>query len=292
VAAPGTELSLTAEELERRRRMVSLSDEDVERIKHVGDRFRGRVGELTDAFFGHLARFSEAEPLLANSELLSQVKELKRAHLEAMFEGDWGPRYAQQRVALGQLYGRAGLPPRLFLGAYRALLEKLRTMTDDQQTFRSLVKLAFFDIGIIVDVLISSRETVIRRQEEAIAELSTPVLQLRDWLLLLPVIGSVDTARARQLTESLLHSIQRTRARAVVMDVTGVVNVDTKVAHHLFQAVSAARLMGVRVIVSGLSAEVSQAMSILGLDVRGLETAGDLQSAVERAEQHLAIRAA
>ena len=118
-----------------------------------------------------------------------------------------------------------------------------------------------------------------------------PVLQLRDRLLLVPVIGIVDHARARLLTESLLHAARRMRARVVVMDITGVPNIDSRVAHHLLQTVSAARLMGVRVIVSGLTPDVSHAMSVLGVDVSGLQTAGDLQSAIEEADRLLAARA-
>jgi rsbT co-antagonist protein RsbR len=151
----------------------------------------------------------------------------------------------------------------------------------------ALKKVAFFDIGIIVDVMVFERERVIRRQQEAIRELTTPVLQIRDRLLMLPIIGTIDTHRARMLTEGLLHSIRVNRAKVVVMDVTGVAAVDTKVANHLLQTVAASRLMGAMVIVTGLSAEVSQTLVNLGVDLAGLRTIGDLQGGIEEAEQLL-----
>ena len=107
------------------------------------------------------------------------------------------------------------------------------------------------DIGLTVDVLIAERERVISLQQDAIRELSTPVLQVRDRLLILPIIGVIDSLRAKQLTDDLLHSIRANRARIVVMDITGVAAVDSKVANHFIQTVAAARLMGANVIVTG-----------------------------------------
>jgi len=140
------------------------------------------------------------------------------------------------------------------------------------------------DLGIIVDVLVFERQRVIRQQQDAIRELSTPVLQIRDRLLLLPIIGVIDTHRARLITESLLAAIRASRAKAVVMDITGVATIDSKVANHLLQTVSAARLMGAVVVVTGLSADVAQSLVALGIDLGKLKTMGDLQGGLEEAE--------
>ena len=123
-----------------------------------------------------------------------------------------------------------------------------------------------------------------------LSSFSTPVLQIRDRLLLLPIIGVIDTHRARLITDSLLRSIRSTRARVVVMDVTGVATIDSKVANHLIQTVTAAGLMGASVIVTGLSSDVAQALVSLGLDLAKLTTAGDLQGGIEEAERRLGYR--
>jgi len=124
-----------------------------------------------------------------------------------------------------------------------------------------------------------------KRAEEAIRELSTPVLPIRDRLRVLPLIGIIDSVRALQLTEQLLGSIRTHRAKAVVMDITGVVVVDSKVANHLLQTVEAARLMGAKVIVSGISSEIAQTLVRIGVDLSGLLTATDLRAGLEEAEQ-------
>jgi rsbT co-antagonist protein RsbR len=131
---------------------------------------------------------------------------------------------------------------------------------------------------------VQERERTIRQQQEAIRELSTPVLQVRERLLILPIIGIVDSHRARQLTEQLLRGIRANRAKVVVMDITGVPAVDSTVANHLVQTVEASRLLGATVIVTGLSPEIAQTLVTIGVDLTKMNTVGDLQGGIEEAE--------
>jgi rsbT co-antagonist protein RsbR len=143
-------------------------------------------------------------------------------------------------------------------------------------------------IAVTVGVsFVEERERVIREQQEAIRELSTPVLQVRDRLLILPIIGMLDAQRARQLTEQLLGAIQANRARVVVIDVTGVAAIDGGVANHLVQTVEAARLMGASTIITGLSSKTAQTLVDLGVDLAMMKTVGDLQGGLEEAERFL-----
>ncbi|CAA9514891.1 MAG: RsbT co-antagonist protein RsbRA [uncultured Solirubrobacteraceae bacterium] len=146
-------------------------------------------------------------------------------------------------------------------------------------------------IAVTVGVsFVEERERVIREQQDAIRELSTPVLQVRDRLLILPIIGVVDSRRARQLTEQLLSAIQTNRARVVVIDITGVAAIDLAVANHLVQTVEAARLMGASAIITGLSSMIAQTLVDLGVDLGMMRTVGDLQGGLEEAERLLGYR--
>jgi rsbT co-antagonist protein RsbR len=148
-------------------------------------------------------------------------------------------------------------------------------------------------IAVTVGVsFVEERERVIREQQDAIKELSTPVLQVRERLLILPIIGMLDAARARQLTEQLLGAIQAHRARVVVIDITGVATVDVSVANHLVQTVEAARLMGADTIITGLSSKIAQTLVDLGVDLGMMRTVGDLQGGLEEAERLLGDRSA
>ena len=134
---------------------------------------------------------------------------------------------------------------------------------------------------------VQERERVIRQQQEAIRELSTPVLQVREQLLILPIIGVLDSQRARQLTEQLLRAIRDNRAKVVVIDITGVPDIDSTVANHLVQTVDASGLMGASVIMTGLSSEIALTLVTIGLDLSKMNAVGDLQGGIEEAERLL-----
>jgi len=116
------------------------------------------------------------------------------------------------------------------------------------------------------------------------------VLQVRERLLILPMIGVIDPQRARQLTEQLLRGIRRQRARVVVIDITGVAEMDSNVANHLVLTVEASRLLGAKVIVTGLSPEIAQTLVNIGVDLTKMNTVGDLQGGIEEAERVLGYK--
>jgi rsbT co-antagonist protein RsbR len=134
---------------------------------------------------------------------------------------------------------------------------------------------------------VQERERIIRQQQEAIRELSTPVLQVRERLLILPIIGVLDGQRARQLTEQLLRAIRNNRAKVVVIDITGVPEIDSTVANHLVQTVEASGLMGASVIITGLSSEIALTLVTIGVDLSKMNAVGDLQGGIEEAERLL-----
>jgi rsbT co-antagonist protein RsbR len=136
---------------------------------------------------------------------------------------------------------------------------------------------------------VEERERIISQQQDAIRELSTPVMQVRERLLILPIIGPLDNARAHQLTEQLLHAIRAHRAKVVVLDITGVLDVDEAVADHLTSTIDASHLMGAEIITTGLSPAIAQTLVAIGADISKLNTAGDLQSGLEQAEHQLGL---
>ncbi|GEM_PF-2719563 len=129
-----------------------------------------------------------------------------------------------------------------------------------------------------------------KRAEQVIRELSTPVLQVREGLLILPIIGALDSKRAKQLTEQLLRAIRDNRAKVAVVDITGVPVVDSVNANHLLMTAEAARLMGATVILTGLSPEVAQSLVAIGVDLNRLTTSGDLQGGIADADRRLGYK--
>ncbi|MBO0345222.1 STAS domain-containing protein [Roseibium limicola] len=133
------------------------------------------------------------------------------------------------------------------------------------------------------EVFINEREQIIERQRLEMMELSTPVVELWDRVLTLPLIGTLDSARAQEVMENLLETIMQRQARVVIVDITGVGTVDTQVAQHLLRTAAAVRLMGAECIISGISPMIAQTMVQLGIDVGTVSTRSSIRSALDDA---------
>ena len=133
------------------------------------------------------------------------------------------------------------------------------------------------------------REEVIRRQQEELLELSTPVVKLWDGVLALPIIGTLDSARTQVVMESLLQAIVQTNSRVAIIDITGVPTVDTVVAQHLLKTVTAARLMGAECIISGVRPQIAQTIVHLGINLLDVTTKATLSAAFSVALQRLGV---
>ena len=125
-----------------------------------------------------------------------------------------------------------------------------------------------------------SREEVIRRQQEEMLELSTPVVQLWEGIVALPLIGTLDSARTSVVMETLLQTIVATRSELAIIDITGVPTVDTLVAQHLLKTVAAARLMGADCIISGIRPQIAQTMVHLQIDLSAVTTKATMAEAL------------
>jgi rsbT co-antagonist protein RsbR len=135
-----------------------------------------------------------------------------------------------------------------------------------------------------------AREEVIRRQGEEMLELSTPVIQLWDGILAMPIIGTLDSARTQVVMEALLQQVVATRSPIAILDITGVPTVDTLTAQHLLKTVAATRLMGAECIISGIRPQIAQTIVHLGVDLNGVLTKASLADAFRVALERLGHR--
>lgn len=230
-------------------------------------------------------------------EMIAQSAERSRAFQHtAIFKGRWDD-YVEELQTQGAAYARMGVEFAAWYEVIRVFRAELllilaRHYDDPRRMISAITGMdRFVDISMaaIGEAYLKTKEQIILNQQEAIREISTPVLQVRERLLILPIIGMVDTHRARHLTEGLLEAIHTRRALVVVMDITGVPIVDSRVANHFLQAVDAAKLMGAVVIITGVSAQIAQTLVTIGASLGGVRTVGDLQGGIELAERLLGI---
>jgi rsbT co-antagonist protein RsbR len=272
-------------------------------LRDLWDVYDAHYDEITAAVMDAVVKEGEgavlAQSIRAYQRSAGSAETNRRLMRSAMLDGDWDPHVASIR-GLGAFYAREGLAFRVWPMSLHAFWTELRSRvvaTHERDATRLMgcvaslqdyVNLVFV---VVAEEYLREREATIRRQH-AIRELSTPVLPLKPGLLVVPIIGIMDAARAQQLRAQLLAAVSRHRARVVVLDVTGVAEVDSGVAGHLTIAVGAAMLMGARSVVCGLSAASADALVQSGADLSRLATANDLQDGIRQADAILGASAA
>ena len=250
-----------------------------------------RIRELSaraEKLYGELPAFKPLRAGLTGEVLLKHNAEGIAQMAMANRTGEWVP-YHATLVQRGVAYARAGIQ----LADWTDFLRQMLTFALDlvfeelggdparlKATSKAVTTLFYTLVQVVGQTFVDTHGQTIIAQQVALMELSTPVLVVGERVLLVPLIGALDASRMAQLQPTLLSTIRSQRAKAVVLDVTGVAHVDTAVAQRLGGCIKAARFMGARVLVSGLSSELSQAMVLLGVAIPGAETFTALDGAL------------
>jgi rsbT co-antagonist protein RsbR len=256
-----------------------------------------RRGELLDAWVkAQLAAPGVRTDLISESELRVESDRFLAALGEAVAEGSADPditdsHWSGVRQLLTDLSrsraGRGFTPTETATFVFslkEPLFEALRSDTADVDALVETLWTAtrLIDaLGLFTsDAFLRSREEVIRRQQDELIELSTPVVKLWQGVVAVPLIGTLDSARTQVVMENLLERIVETDSAIAIIDITGVPTVDTLVAQHLLKTVTAARLMGADCIISGIRPQIAQTIVHLGLDLSEVVTKSSLADAV------------
>lgn len=167
--------------------------------------------------------------------------------------------------------------------------------SDGVHTYRSIKFPVHDDYGVTIGIGgisldITDQQQVIESQREALRELSTPLIPLTDTVVLMPLIGSIDSQRARMIMEALLEGVAQHQAHLAIIDITGVQMVDTQVAKALVSAAQAVRLLGASVMLTGIQPRIAQTLVHLGVDLSGIDTRGSLQAGIAVALRGLSFR--
>ncbi|MFJ1761277.1 STAS domain-containing protein [Amycolatopsis sp. NPDC088138] len=231
---------------------------------------------------------------LTTTELERDFGELYTA-ITAVFtlDGDLSqPEYTELKAQLADLSrarARQGFSPSETAAGVFALKQAVSELTekdDNPQVFREVLTFSnLLDaLGLwTFETYASAREEIIREQSEQLLELTTPVVKLWEGVLAVPLVGTLDSARTQVVMEKLLEALVETGSEHAIIDITGVLAVDTQVAQHLLKTVVAARLMGAECIISGIRPQIAQTIVALGIEFGDITTKATLADALRHA---------
>jgi rsbT co-antagonist protein RsbR len=277
---------------------LRLSADDKSAIKAYWEFFEPHLKEVNDRLRDSLMDLPEWAPIIKampQAQLDQQNEQSRVRQRIAAIDGDWTP-YLEDLRQQGMNYAKMGVSFVAWydiIAIYRELIRQLLFPVAQKDMARAtmigngmnrMLDIAMSHLG---EAYLATKEKIITDQQEAIRELSLPVLQVREELLIIPLVGMIDSTRARQLIETLLAAIRDKRARGVVVDVTGVPVVDTAIANTLVQVCDAARLMGAVVVITGISPDMAQTLVGLGARLPATETLVDLQEGIDFIERAL-----
>ena len=249
---------------------------------------------LAEWIRAQLAATTLRADLMKENELREQSRDLlsllrpafESGRFESLAGADWTP-VKELLAAISRTRAQQGFSPgetaTFVLSLKQPLFEQLRKQMADPQALVDelwIITLVLDRLALhTTDAYLKSRESVIQSQQRELLELSTPVVELWDNILALPLIGTLDSERTQVVMESLLHKIVETGATIAIIDITGVPTVDTLVAQHLLKTVAAARLMGADCIISGIRPQIAQTIVHLGVNLSDVTTKATLASA-------------
>lgn len=277
--------------------LFDITKEDLKIIAGLQEKAIEQMDEMAGQWYNWLKGHPEHEEFFADPKTLDRVMKEQVKFWKFFFKGVIDEEYMQMRGHLGETHARVGVPLDIyFAGVDRWLtlfIDMIKGMGLSQEEFnrtrRALNKMMHLDMTIIIQSYEQLINETIAAQSKALMEMSTPVTQIWNGILLLPVVGIIDSKRAQDIMNATLKKISETQARSFILDISGVAVVDTAVANHLIKITKATRLMGCESTISGVSPAIAQTIVDLGIDVGKIKTTANMKAALAGAFEKLGM---
>jgi rsbT co-antagonist protein RsbR len=284
-------LKIDEAEVWGRRAFFEITDDDLTRLAGLLPLAEKHTDAIVEDFYKLLLAHPDTRKFFPDEATIRRVKKTQREYFMGLFSGRCDLAYVEDRLRVGAVHERIGLSMKWYLGAYRKYLQlihehlaaELDSVEECRAALESIQKLVLFDIAIASDTYIASKIEALERHQAAIRELSTPVIRVHKRILLLPLIGSIDSHRARQVMDNVLAKVSEAQAKCIIIDIAGVPVVDTNVADSLVKTTAAVRLLGAQTILTGITAQVSRTIVQLGVDITTMHTLSRLADGIDLA---------
>ena len=281
-------LRLDDAELKSRRAFFEIADSDLARLASLRPFAEAHTNDVIEDLYVLILGHPESRKAFRDEKVVAHVKMQQKQYFLGLFSGRCDLAYVEDRLRIGLAHERVGIPPKWYIGAYsryrRLIFDRLAAEQRDpvklHEAYSSIEKLTAFDMALAMDTYITAHVDAIARHQAAIRELSTPVIRIHRGVLLMPLIGTVDTQRAEQIMETVLQRVVEEQASVMILDIAGIPVVDTQVAEHLLKTTAAVRLLGAETILTGISPILAKTIVRLGIDVSSMHTRSRLDDGV------------
>lgn len=266
--------------------LYAIGPDDLERVRAIGETLAPEIDQYVGRFYAWLAQQPEYEEFFTSEQILSRVKREQATYWQEFFAGRIDSAYVERRRGVGEVHARIGLSLPAYFAAMNLMLELYREgasalpTEDSASAVSSLAKLIHLDTSIVVETFSRITAELTDEQSNALIAMSTPVTAIWRDILLLPIVGVVDSKRCQEIMSSMLAKIGDTQSKVIILDISGVAVVDTAVANHMIKITRATRLMGCECTISGVSPAIAQTMVELGIDVGDIRTTATLRDAL------------
>ena len=265
-----------------------LDDGDMRLIREFAQIAKPRMQEMVTEWYAWLQTQPEFDQFFPDTETLTRVQRLQDDYWLLFMSGSIDDEYIAMRRKVGEAHARIGLPLNTYFAGMNMFMELFgkcmrdHDMADDARSRmeESVTKLLHMDTAVVVETYNHLVEETLTAQAKSLMEMSTPVTQIWSGILLLPIVGIIDSKRARDIMNATLAKIGETQARIFILDISGVGVVDTAVANHLIKITRATRLMGCDCTISGVSPSIAQTIVDLGIDVGRIKTTSTMKDAL------------
>jgi rsbT co-antagonist protein RsbR len=277
--------------------LYQMFQQDVKNVIAFGARVKDRIPDVVDEFYVWMRRQPFFGEFFADEATVTRLKGLQGEYWQEFFRCEINEEYVTKRRLVGETHARIGLP----LQAYLAAMNVSFSLFSDAgrgdgaipenygDEIRSMTKLMHLDTAIVVEEFTKVTNQIIAQQGQALIEMSTPVTAIWQDILMLPIVGIIDSKRAMDIMNAMLAKIADARAKVIILDISGVGVVDTAVANHLIKITKATKLMGCECVISGVSPAIAQTIVELGIEVGDIHTTATLRDALEAAFQRTGV---
>lgn len=269
-----------------------IGDSDLNAVRAAAPLLSREIDDHIRVFYEWMARHPEYQKFFAsNPNRLERVKKLQVLHWASLFEARLDQQWFASRRHLGAVHAQIDLPNDIYFAGMsmsgKSLVDRVLApkspFANPRETASALMKLVFLDAFVVIDEIARLQKEKITASTQSLMEMSTPVTPIWEGILLLPLVGILDSARAQDVMSKTLNKISETRAKVFVLDISGVGAMDTAVANQLLKITRATQLMGCETILSGLSPAIARTLVDLGVNIGEVRTTATLRDSFELA---------